>query len=151
MPEKQSSYLFLSFEPISDSCNKQQVSWVCFWRDHTNNFNCILQFYWNQFSKDDLLAPAEKGQQKTGENSDLQKYNRQWLFPMSCCLCEENGGTRTVPNKIESEKWKHAEQLTLPDLGGQGRGECREITNLFYLYSKKIFKFNLRKKRHLAK
>lgn len=85
----------------------------------------------------------EKGQQETGENSDLQKYNRQWLFPMSRCLCEENGGTRTVPNKIESEKWKHAEQLTLPDLGGQGRGECREITNRFYLYSKKIFKFTM--------
>lgn len=65
----------------------------------------------------------EKGLHETSENADLQKYSRQWLFPISCCLYEENGGRhkkRTVPHKIEREKWKQAEQLRLPDLGGVG-------------------------------
>lgn len=51
-------------------------------------------FTGNSFQKMTYHTLPEKGQHETGENSDLQKYNRQRVFPISCCLYEENGGTR---------------------------------------------------------
>lgn len=102
---------FLSFELISDSCNKQQVSWFYFWGGHQQfqqHTPVLLESVFQRWLT--YHARPEKGQHEAGENSDLQKYNRQWVFPISCCLYDKNGGTRkykpeapirTVANKTE--------------------------------------------------
>lgn len=148
-----------SFEPISDSCYKQQISSVCFWVGHSSSNYIVLPE--PVFQRRRTTPCLRKGSMKLVRIPIFRNTtdNDYFQFPAASM----NGGTRkckleawvrSVANKTERGKWKHAKKLTGTDSGGEGQGECREGKQPFHPYRIKIPKFSIKKKkkkRHLAK